>query len=148
MAVVSREPPREHHGVGVAEPIVYIDCSEIREGKVGALKTLIAELVEFVHAHEPQLISYGMYLDESTGCMRVVAIHPDSASLEFHMKIGGPEFRKFTELLELRTIDVYGRPSDVVLDLLREKAAMLGGDARVAVHALHAGFGRFGFARS
>lgn len=123
-------------------PIVYIDRSEIREGRLEELREAIDELVEFVDTREPQLISYGFYLDEEAGRMTVVAIHPDSASLELHMEVGGPQFRKFKDLIRLRKIEVYGQPSDTVLSALRQKALMLGDEDSVVVQRLHAGFAR------
>ncbi len=125
------------------EPIVYIDSSEIREGKLEELKAAIGELVQFVRANEPQLISYNFYLNEDGTRMTVVAVHPDSASMEFHMKVAGPAFRKFTEFLNLSTIEVYGQLSDTLLKQLRQKAQMLG-SGTVLVHKLYAGFARFG----
>jgi quinol monooxygenase YgiN len=131
----------------MSEPIVYIDRSEIRAGKLEEVKKAISQLVAFVDAHEPQLISYGIYIDEQASTMRVVAVHPDSASIEFHVEIGGPEFRKFAELIDLRSIEVHGRPSDAVLKQLRQKAEMLGENGRVLVHEFQAGFSRFHSAR-
>lgn len=126
----------------MAEAIVYIDHSEIRLGKLEELKRGITELVEFVHAHEPQLILYAFYIDEENSSMTVVAVHPDSASMEFHMRIGGPEFRKLADFIDLRLIEVCGEPSGTVLHQLHEKAQMLGEYGRVDVHAFHAGFAR------
>jgi hypothetical protein len=54
---------------------------------------------------------------------------------------GGEEFRKFSELLDLKRIDVYGPVGDSVLDRLEQKARMLGSGV-VAVHEYHAGFAR------
>jgi quinol monooxygenase YgiN len=127
----------------MAEPIVYIDSSEIRPGKLEEVKKAISELVEFVEEHEPQLISYGFYINEESSAMTVVAVHPDSASMEFHMEIGGPEFRKMAEFIDLRLIEVYGEPSGTVLNKVRQKAQMLGEEGRVVVHDLQAGFARF-----
>jgi quinol monooxygenase YgiN len=124
-------------------PIVYVDHSDIREGKLDEVREGIPELVEFVEAHEPQLIAYGFYLNEEDGRLTVVAIHPDSESLEFHLETAGPAFRKFIELIKLRTIEVYGRPSNKVLDQLQQKAEMLGENGTVVVHEQHAGFARF-----
>jgi quinol monooxygenase YgiN len=123
-------------------PIVYIDRSDIREGKLDEVRAAIHDLVEFVDAHEPQLISYSFYMDAKGTGMTVVAIHPDSASLEFHMEIAGPVFRKFTDLIKLRTIEVYGRPSRKVLNQLQQKAEMLGENASVVVQEQHGGFMR------
>jgi hypothetical protein len=57
------------------------------------------------------------------------------------MEIAGPAFRPFVSLIDLKTIDIYGRPSNSLLARLREKAAMLGG-GEVSVHSLEAGFTR------
>lgn len=127
----------------MAEAIVYIDHSEIRPGKLEEIKRGIAELVEFVRAREPQLVLYAFYIDEEAPSMTVVAVHPDSASMELHMQIGGPEFRKLADFIDLRLIEVYGQPSPTVLNQLHEKAQMLGENARVVVHELQSGFARF-----
>ena len=122
-------------------PIVYIDTSTIREGKLEELEAAMKHLAAFVEANVPQLISYGFFLDQDSTQMTVVAVHPDSASLEFHMDVGGDEFRQFADLIDLSRIEVYGVVSDAVLERLHRKARMLGGGT-VAVHELHAGFAR------
>ena len=131
----------------MSEPIVYVDSSEIREGKLEEVKASIKKLVEFVHANEPQLLSYNFCLNEDGTRMTVVAVHPDSASMEFHMKVAGAAFRRFTELINLSTIEVYGQPSDTVVDQLRQKAQMLG-SGTVHVHKPYAGFARMQRAES
>lgn len=127
----------------MSEPIVLVDSSEIREGKLEELKTTIHELVEFVDANEARPIAYNVYLKEDGTQMTVVQVHPDSASVEFHMKLAGPAFPKFVELLKLSTMDIYGKPSAELLEQMRQKAQMLG-NAPVHVHELHSGFARFG----
>jgi hypothetical protein len=126
----------------MTDPIVYIDHSKIREGSLAELQAGVTKLVEFIEAREPQLICYGFYLDEPSARMTVVAVHPDAASLELHLEIGGPEFRKLADLIQLQRIEVYGHPSDVALQQLQQKAEMLGERAEVLVHELHAGFTR------
>ncbi len=125
----------------MSQPIVYIDTSSIREGKLGELERAMKRLAEFVEENVPQLISYGFFLDEDRTRMTVVAVHPDSASLEFHMDVGGTEFRKFADLIDLETIAVYGRVSGAVLERLHQKARMLG-RGTVEVHEFYAGFAR------
>jgi hypothetical protein len=62
--------------------------------------------------------------------------------MELHMRLAGPIFQKFTELVVLSRIDFYGTPSDALLEQMRQKAELLG-NARVVVNGLHAGFARF-----
>jgi hypothetical protein len=129
-----------HGADGGSEPIVYIDHSDVREDLIDELKEGIQRLVEFIDAREPQLISYGFYLDEDASRMTVVAVHPDSASLELHMDIGGEEFRKLAHLVTLTAIECYGRPSERALEQLRSKAAALGDGGTVVSIERFAGF--------
>jgi hypothetical protein len=129
------------HGTSTSsEPIVYIDHSDVRQGSLEELRAGVRRLVEFIDAREPQLITYGFYIDEDAGKMTVVAVHPDSASLELHMDIGGEEFRKLGHLLRLTGIECYGRPSERALDQLRQKAAALGDGETVVSIGRFAGF--------
>jgi hypothetical protein len=123
------------------QPIVYVDTSSIREGKLKQLEEAMKGLAAFVKANVPQLISYGFFLNQERTEMTVVAVHPDSASLEFHMEVGAREFRKFADLIDLLKIEVYGHVSDAVLERLHQKARMLG-RGTVTLHDFYAGFAR------
>jgi quinol monooxygenase YgiN len=125
----------------MSEPIIYIDTSEVREGKLEELKTAMNELVKVVQANEPRLILYNVYLQEDGTRMIVVHVHPDSASLELHMKVAGRTFPKFVQFVKLLSIDVYGELNDDLLEQMQRKAQMLG-NGTVLVHELHAGFAR------
>ncbi len=127
----------------MSDSIIVIDSSEILEGKLEELKTALEELVEFVEANEADPIAYNVYFDEDGTRMTVLQIHPNSAAMEFHMRVAGPVFRKFTEMVKLSRVDFYGRPSEAVLEQMRQKAQLLG-DAPVVVNELHAGFVRIG----
>ena len=127
----------------MSDAIVYVDTSDVREGALEELKAAIRELVDFIDANEPRIIAYNVYFNDGGSRMTVVHVHPDSASLEYHMEVAGPVFRQFVELVTLSSIHVYGETSEKLLKQLHEKARLLGRDA-VVVPALHAGFTRFG----
>jgi hypothetical protein len=122
--------------------IVYVDISDVREGALEELKSGMKELVDFVEAKEPRLLAYNVYFSDDGGRMTVVHVHPDSASLEYHMEVAGPVFRQFVELVTLSSIHIYGEPSEKLLKQSHEKARLLGRGG-VTVDALHAGFTRF-----
>jgi len=123
--------------------IVYIDYSEVRDGRLDELEAAIKELAELVKAKEPRIIAYNVYFTEGGKRMTVIHIHPDSASLEFHMKVAGPEFPKFADFVRMLTINIYGEINEGLMEQLRKKAQMLG-NATVVAHGFHAGFARFG----
>jgi hypothetical protein len=100
-------------------------------------------LVEFVDANEPRLIAFESYLTDDGTEVANVFVHPDADSEDFHMQVagdkvkGGYEFLDFTKM----SIEVYGRPSDTVLDGLTQFAAA---GTTVSIKAHHFG----GFTRS
>ena len=126
----------------MTSPILVVDSSEIREGMLDEVRAGVEELVAFVEENEAEPLAYDIYFDDAGTTMTVVQIHPDSASLERHLTVAGPVFRRFTDLVTLARVDVYGRVSEAALEQIRGKAQLLG-DAPVAVHELHAGFSRF-----
>jgi hypothetical protein len=131
----------------VSNLIVCIDWSEIHDGKLEDLKVAMKALVEFVDANESRPLAYEVYFNGDGTRLTVLQIHPDAASMEHHMRVAAAEFAKVKDLLSLSAIDIYGAPSEVLLDHLRQKAQLLGG-AALTVHGLHEGFTRFGVDRS
>ena len=122
----------------MSQPLVYIDCSEVREGAVEQLRDAIRALAGFIEENEPRLVSYAVYFSEDGRQMTVMHVHADSASLDYHMDVAGPRFGSFAELLTLSSIHIYGEPSDKALGQLRVL-----GSGDVIVHRPHAGFNRF-----
>jgi quinol monooxygenase YgiN len=125
----------------MSEPLVFVDSSEIREGKLEELKRAVDEMVAFIEANEHRPILYRVYLSGDETRMTVVQVHPDSESMEFHMAAAADVFRGFVDLVSMSSMDIYGAPSERLLDQMRQKARMLGLET-VAVHDLQAGFAR------
>ena len=70
----------------MSDAVVYVDTSDVREGALEELKAASKELVDFVAANEPRLIAYNVYFSDDGTRMTVVHVHPDSASLQYHME--------------------------------------------------------------
>lgn len=125
----------------MSEVIVYVDQSAVRDGRLDELKAAMTDLVKFVDANEPDIQSYDVYFSEDDTRMTVVHTHADSASLAHHMEVAGPEFPPIGEFIDLEAIDVYGRPSEELVDQLEEKASTLG-HGHVLIHDRHNGIDR------
>ena len=126
---------------GGLQPLVYVDTSEVRPGRLEQLQAAMVDLSEFVEASEPQLLAYNVYFSDDGSRMTVLHINPDAASLEFHMKMAGPKFPPIGEFITMLAIDVYRNPGDALVDRLTQKAELLGTGV-VRVHELHTGFAR------
>ena len=121
--------------------ILYIDRSVITSDAVDELRAKATELVSFVKSREPRLLSYGFVIDAAAREMIVAAVHPDAASLELHLQLGGPRFAAIGRYIELRSIEVFGQPSRAATEAIHRKARLLG-DAQVRIHRLDPGFAR------
>lgn len=127
----------------MSEHLTVVDVSDIRPGRLDELRASVGELARFVEANEPRPAAYEVFFDPDETRMTVLQVHPDSASMELHMRVAADAFRGFADLLTLRTMDVYGDPSDELLGQLRRKVELLG-DATITVHRRQAGFARLG----
>jgi quinol monooxygenase YgiN len=68
-------------------PFIYISTYEVVEGRLDAAKKSLAEHAEFVEANEPRLVSFNFYLDAESNTVTIVQVHPDAASMDFHLQL-------------------------------------------------------------
>ncbi len=68
-------------------PFIFISTYEVVEGRLDDAKKSLAEHAEFVEANEPRLVSFNFYLDAESNTVTIVQVHPDSASMDFHMQL-------------------------------------------------------------
>jgi len=123
-------------------PIILVDSSEVRPGRLDELRSAMHELADFVASSDTRALSYEFFLSPDEADMTVVQVHPDSDSVEEQMRAAGPIFARFSELLTMSAMDVYGEPSAALLDILSRKAERLGLDEGPRVHSRTAGFNR------
>ncbi len=105
-------------------PFIFIATNQLKEGKLKAERDRAVDLASFIEANEPRLLAFNEYASEGGSEVGVVQIHPDAASMEFHMEVVAERAaRAYAETLEATTsIRVYGEPSDAVFEVLRRQA--------------------------
>jgi hypothetical protein len=108
----------------VPEPFIFIATNSLKEGKLDAERERVSGLVEFIEKNEPRLIAFNEYVNEEGTEVGVVQVHRDARSMEFHMNtVAESAARAYAETLEATTsIQVYGPPSDAVLEMLSRQA--------------------------
>jgi hypothetical protein len=125
----------------VTAPIVYVDTSVVRAGRLADLRAAMADLTAFIEANETRMLAYHVCFSPDGTRMTVVHVNPDPAALEFHLDVAGPRFAPIGEFIDMQAIDVYGGLDDPLVDRLRAKASALGRGV-VRVHDPYAGFSR------
>lgn len=127
----------------MSEPFIFIGTHTIREGKLEDFKKQWRELLDVVEAKEPRLIAFNAYVNEDGTELTVVQVHPDADSMLFHMQVARDHISEaYQSVLEkTKRIDVYGKPSDTALEMIRQLAES---EVPLSVKANHLG----GFTRS
>jgi quinol monooxygenase YgiN len=127
----------------MSEPFIFIGTHTLKDGKLEDFKKSCGGLVEVVEANEPRLIAFNLYVNEDGTEVTVVQVHPDADSMLFHMQVAREHISEAYQstLEKTERMDVYGKPSDTVLEMIRQLA---GSEVPLSVKAHHLG----GFTRS
>lgn len=103
-------------------PLVFAFTCEIPDDNLEDYERYLVELYELVGAQEPRLYAMETYYDATTNEVTSLLVQPDSDAQEHHMKVAGDKLREGYEFLDFSTmsIDVYGRPGDFALGVMRK----------------------------
>jgi len=119
-------------------PFIFIATNRLKPGKLDHERARVPDLVDFIEANEPRLIAFNEYANEEGTEVAVVQVHPDADSMAFHMEvIADRAAAAYAETVDATTsIQVFGTPSDVVVEMLRRQA---GAGVPLSVKPYHLG---------
>jgi hypothetical protein len=127
----------------VSSPFIFIATNRLKAGQLDRERERVPGLVDFIEAGEPRVIAFNEYVNEAGDEVTVVQVHPDAASMEAHMEIVRERASQaYAETLDATVrIQVFGQPTDAILETLRQQA---GNGVEITVNGEHLG----GFTRS
>jgi hypothetical protein len=122
----------------VSGPFIFIATNRLKPGKLDDERARVPGLVDFVEANEPQLIAFNEYVNEEGTEVAVVQVHPDVDSMAFHMQVVAERAATaYAETVDATTsIQVFGTPSNAVVDMLHRQA---GAGVPLRVKPVHLG---------
>jgi hypothetical protein len=113
-------------------PFIVISKWHVKEGKREQLERVYKMISEVVESNEPQIISFQGFLNEDGSELTSIQIHPDSASMDFHMQVlrenWDETFSEYSQVIDHNIrIEYYGTPpaSALELDLMSEQVTHL-----------------------
>jgi hypothetical protein len=68
-------------------PFIFIATNRLKPGASEAERRRVPGLVDFIEEGEPRLLAFNEYLNADRTEVTVVQVHPDAASMEFHMGV-------------------------------------------------------------
>ena len=100
-------------------PFIYVGTWTIKPGKLEVARKALAEHADFIETNEPRMIAFHVYLDKGGGKASVVQVHPDSASMEFHMQLISEHLGGAFEVIDtILSEQYYGPMSDPLSETL------------------------------
>jgi hypothetical protein len=105
------------------KPLIFVSTWKIKKGRLEDYKQFAKEFMEHVKTREPQLIAFNVYFNEDETEMTNIQVHPDAASMDFHLqvlaKVIGEDMIEWIDravFLEPKHIEIYGTPSAKLLE--------------------------------
>jgi hypothetical protein len=108
------------------EPIVFISHFTVRDDKLPAIRELANEVTAQLRLEKPRTVLFLSFVDEAAGRLSFLHAFPDSESMDEHFEGADQRSRAAYEFLRPAGYEVYGRPSDAALDVLRQAAESAG----------------------
>ena len=104
-------------------PFIFIATNKLKEGKLDDERRRVPGLSEFIQENEPRLIAFDEYANQEGTEVKVVQVHPDTDSFVPHGSGRRTGAAGVAETLDATTsVQVYGSPSDGILEMLRQQA--------------------------
>ena len=110
----------------MSEPIVFISHFQVKEGKLDGLKQLSQEFAKRLEAEKPRTLVFLSYLNDSGSRMTVVHVFADADSMDLHVQGTEERVKVAYEYLEPEGFEIYGTPSNEVLEMMRQEATSAG----------------------
>jgi hypothetical protein len=101
-------------------PFLFVSQSKVKEGKLEDFKQALRDMAEFVEANEPRVIAFEAYLNEDETEVTGVQVHPDADSMGYHMQVAFEKIMAFDQLLDTKTVEVYGTPNEAVSGMMKQ----------------------------
>jgi hypothetical protein len=116
-------------------PLVFITRSTVKPGKWEQQLEHDHEATEIVDSEEPRVIAFNTWSSDDQAEVSCIQVHPDAESLDAHLKIFYERLGELAgDALETYEIDIYGTPSEGVLESMQQVPG-----AQVRVHPVHLG---------
>ncbi len=100
------------------DSIVFISHNKVKEGKLDDLRRMTEMMYPRIEAEKPGTVLHRAYLDADSGQVHFIHVFPDADAMDAHMEGADERVTTADEFIETTAMEIYGRPSDTVLEFL------------------------------
>lgn len=106
----------------MSEPIVFITHHKLKQGKLDGLRKINQESFQLIKDQKPGTVVFLGYLGEEGGDLTFVHVFPDAEAMDLHFEGAQERSRRAYEFMQPLSMEIYGSPSDGVLDAMEQIA--------------------------
>jgi hypothetical protein len=110
----------------VSEAIVFVSHLRIKEGMAGTYRDLQRRATQAFEAEKPRTLVFLPYLDEAGSSLTIFHVFADPDAMDAHFEGAEERSRSAFEYLVPEGWEIYGAPSDQVMESMRRLAASRG----------------------
>lgn len=100
-------------------PLLFVGTYEIPPGQFEAWQQANRDMLTFMREHEPRVLGFWNYTNADQTEVSTVHLHPDAASLQFHMEAARTRISAGTALVKMKRLELYGPVGTALLAQLR-----------------------------
>ena len=119
-----------------ARPIVFVSHFTVKPGHGAAIRPMWDAVATELEATRPATVAYLAFLDEAGDRLSIVHVFPDADAMAAHVVGAGERSRAGYEHFTPAGWEIYGRPHEAQLEMMREGAMAAGVDLSIAPDAL------------
>ena len=106
----------------MSEPIVFITHHKLKEGKLGAFREMNQEALQRLEQQKPTTLAQLAYLGEDGAELSFIHLFPDAEAMDLHFEGVQERAKQAYEFMEPMSMEIYGSPSDAVLERMKQIA--------------------------
>ncbi len=107
-------------------PIVFISHSRVKPGKLAEFQQLYHSVVEWVQAEKPGTLLHLAFASKDGSEVSMIHVIQDAEAMDVHIQGASENARKAGELIEIKSWELYGQPSEAAVAQVRKMLAPLG----------------------
>jgi hypothetical protein len=110
----------------MSEPIVFVSHFKVKEGRSDNMRDLSNQIARAMEAGRPCTVGFLFYVEQAGTRMSIIHVFPDAESMELHFAGADERSSAAYEYVDPDGWEIYGKPSEAVLEQMRREAASAG----------------------
>jgi hypothetical protein len=106
----------------MSEPIVFVSQQRIKPGKLEGYRQYAQGIAAQFEANRPGTVAFLGYVNDAGTEATFIYTFPNAEAMQAHVQFAAEVAKGSSEFIEAYRLEVYGKPTDAILDGMRKLA--------------------------